>query len=238
MEYPSCECFNRSGPSAPWHEVEFHFDVQDTTCQAWYVLLDYIDDICKRGGEDFTPFEVLGAERYHDIVTLPKEIRQLKSVKKIHLYASNISCIPPDIGEMESLEYFDVYTSNRLHWVPYEIIHCPKLSYSRMSTRRFYGNCKIKPPFPSLKDNPMRFGSLGDSCSVCGDEILPPKQLQQYWVSMYFATDQMPMLASICSDECLSRIFPPEVNRILPPHLGGLENRRRTKTNHLRKPND
>ena len=221
MDYPTCGCINFGDRNWRRQEMKFHFDEQDTSCEAWRELLNYIDEIREHGGEEFVPFKVLGPDRYHDIVTLPKEIASLKTVKGIYLYASNISWFPPEIGGMENLEYFDVYTSNRLHWIPYEITRCQSLKDSRMSTRRFYGNYKNKAPFPYLEGNPMKLASHGDLCSVCGESI-KSRPFQQCWISTWVATDEMPLLATVCSEGCLDRVPLCAKRSIVGPHLGGL----------------
>ena len=164
---PYCDCFSSWGTPEEWIEPEFHTDEQDVSCEAWHKLLEYIESIRRDGGKIFVPADALGP-RYFDIVTLPKEIATLKTVKEICLYRSSICWLPPEIGEMESLEYFDVYTSYRLHWYPYEITRCKKLVNSRMSTRTLYGNFKLKPPFPKLDGNPMRMFGPRPMCSICG----------------------------------------------------------------------
>jgi hypothetical protein len=52
------------------------------------------------------------------IITLPATISKLTRVKEFRLYGSNLVGIPPEIGEMEQLEIFDIYTSYRLHRLP------------------------------------------------------------------------------------------------------------------------
>ena len=79
------------------------------------------------------------------------EHRRLTAVKHLVLYGSNLVRIPPEIGAMSSLEEFTPYTSYRLHWFPYEITRCRKLSRSTVSTRALFGNYKLRPPFPRLQ---------------------------------------------------------------------------------------
>jgi hypothetical protein len=96
-------------------------DVQDRNSVAWKKLCDYVDQIAENGNEEFSPRELLGDELFFEIHTLPESIANLKKVKKLLLYGSKLKRIPPEIGQMESLEYFDPYTSYDLHWFPYEI---------------------------------------------------------------------------------------------------------------------
>lgn len=66
------------------------------------------------------------------------------------LYGSNLKRIPPEIGQMESLEFFDPYTSYDLHWFPFEIYKCKKLKDSRISTRTLCGIIKTEWDFQNL----------------------------------------------------------------------------------------
>lgn len=96
---------------------------QNRDSLAWKKLCSYIDRLAEEENEEFSPYEELG-ELFYEIHTLPESISKLKKVKKIWLYGSQLKSIPPEIGEMESLEYFDPYTSYSLHWFPFEIVNC------------------------------------------------------------------------------------------------------------------
>ena len=122
-------------------------NVQDRDSVAWKKLCEYVEKVAEEERDEFSPFEELGKELYDQIHTLPESISKLKKVKKMWLYGSQLKRIPPEIGEMESLEYFDPYTSYNLHWFPYEIINCKKLKDSRVSTRAIYGNFKNRKDF-------------------------------------------------------------------------------------------
>jgi hypothetical protein len=116
-------------------------------------------------------------------LTLPASIAKLKAVKHLNSYGSYLIRIPPEIGEMTSLEKFTPYTSYHLHWFPYEITRCQNLKDITVSTRGLYGNYKYRPPFPRLDPNaaiatgrtePSRLplkrwsGTTTRPCSVCG----------------------------------------------------------------------
>jgi hypothetical protein len=124
--------------------VRLHTEAQDPDCPAWQRLLELIEEAVAEGPELFAPLEKLAPDEAAQIVTLPATIAKLKSVKRLFLYGSSLVRVPPEIGEMSSLEVFDPYTSYRLHWFPYEITCCPKLRYSRVSTRALYGNFKYR----------------------------------------------------------------------------------------------
>lgn len=197
-------------------------DVQDRNSVAWKKLCDYVDKIAEDNSDEFSPLEFLGAELFLQIYTLPESIAKLKNVRKIWLYGSKLKRMPPEIGEMTSLEYLDIYTSYDLRWIPYEITHCKNLKGSRMSTRAMFGNYKNRKPFPSLIDNPERYDGSQLHCSVCGKEILY-SEVNQVWISLYVATDVMPLLVNSCSTDCESRLPTPPGGYIQHPHKGGLE---------------
>ncbi len=109
------------------NEIKIKQRKQDKNSEAWKQLCEYIERIERTNADEFSPFEDLGPELFSQIYTLPKSIGKLKNVKKMWLYGSKLQSLPPEIGEMTSLEYFDPYTSYDLHWFPYEIIKCLKL---------------------------------------------------------------------------------------------------------------
>ncbi|HLP51859.1 MAG TPA: hypothetical protein VK154_13315 [Chitinophagales bacterium] len=195
-------------------------NVQDQNCDAWIKLLAYIDVLAESGADEFSPAEALGPELYAQIYTLPKSISKLKKVKKVWLYGSNLKRIPPEIGEMDSLEYFDPYTSYNLHWFPYELTHCKKLKDSRVSTRALYGNFKNRMPFPDLKDNPVRYDGEQLKCSVCKKSI-HYSNVNQMWITLKVGTDILPLLANLCSKECELNLPTPPKFYIPYAHKGG-----------------
>ncbi len=103
------------------------YNNQDRNSTAWKKLCEYVDMLAAEQGSEFSPREVLGSELYSEIHTLPESIAKLNKVKKILLGRSHLKCIPPQIGQMKSLEYFDVYGSYDLHWYPYELTYCTNL---------------------------------------------------------------------------------------------------------------
>lgn len=195
-------------------------DVQDKNSDAWIRLCEYIDELVESEEDEFFPLKALGGDLYSQIFTLPESIGKLKKVKKIALYGSSLKRIPPQIGEMESLEYFDPYTSYHLHWLPYEITKCTKLKDSRVSTRSLYGNYKYRNPFPSLHKNQVRYENDVYICGVCG-KLMNHKETEQYWITLYVGTDFMPLLVNICSDDCLDLLPVPEEGYVQYPHKGG-----------------
>ena len=115
--------------------VNIENDVQDRSSDAWKKLCEYVEIVFSNGDEVFSPYKYMGEELYFQFYTLPASIAKLKKVKKVVLYGSKLKRIPPEVGEMEALEYFDPYTSYYLHWFPYEITKCKNLKDSRVSTR-------------------------------------------------------------------------------------------------------
>lgn len=194
--------------------------VQDRSSEAWKKLCVYIEELAESGGDEFSPREALGSELFSDIRELPESIAKLKRVRKISLYGSKIERIPPEIGEMESLVYFDPYTSYGLHWFPYEITRCKNLRDSRISTRALYGNYKNRMGFPKLDRNPVRYTQENVKCSICLTEITYDKT-NQFWISLRVGTDVIPLLINSCSEECEAQLPTPPENYVPYAHKGG-----------------
>jgi hypothetical protein len=214
LETPSCKCFSSSRVHA------IHTEAQDTECDAWNQLLDLIDRAVASGATEFAPGEELGWESWWQIVTLPPSISRLKSVKRLVLYGSNLDRIPPEIGEMVSLEEFDPYASYRLHWYPYEITRCRRLKSSRISTRALYGNYQVRHPFPRLYDT-FNFLPLAtpSECSVCRSRL--ESRIVRRWISLNIATDVVPLLVNACSLACIGALPDPADGHVQTPHRGG-----------------
>lgn len=195
-------------------------DVQDRKSLAWKELCDYVDKVAAKNRDEFSPLEELGPELFSQIHTLPESIGKLKKVKKVWLYGSKLKRIPPEIGQMESLEYFDPYTSYDLHWFPFEITNCKKLKSSRVSTRALYGNFKNRMQFPDLSNNPVRYTGDSLKCSVCS-KIINYEQTNQLWISLWVGKDVLPLLANTCSSECEQALPKPPENYVSYAHKGG-----------------
>ena len=195
-------------------------DVQDRTSVAWIKLCTYIDRLADTKAEEFSPFKDLGPELFAQIHTLPESISKLDHIKKISLYGSSLKRIPPEIGEMTALEYFDPYTSYSLHWFPYEITNCKNLKDSRVSTRVLYGNYKNRMGFPDLINNPVRY--LGEKvyCSICRKEM-EYADINQLWISLWVGTDILPLLVNLCSKECEDKLPKPPEDYVPHAHKGG-----------------
>jgi uncharacterized protein (TIGR02996 family) len=229
-------CVYRGRDKQRWSQPEFHTEPQDTECDAWKRLLELVERTAEDGQEEFAPLEEVSDEDRLRIITLPRTISKLKSVKRLSLYASNLVRIPPEIGEMTSLEEFDPYTSYRLHWFPYEITRCRSLRGSRVSTRALYGNFKYRPPFPRLRprllpgDGPSGSAQLlpkrwesepRRNCSVCNRKF-QDAGAHRVWISLRVATDVLPLLVNACSDECVRSLPTPPDRYVQEPHRGGL----------------
>jgi hypothetical protein len=195
-------------------------DVQDRNSEAWKKLCEYVDLVSEKEIDEFSPREFLGNELFSEIFTLPESIGKLKKVKKIWLYGSNLKRIPPEIGEMESLEYFDPYTSYDLHWFPYELSNCKRLRDSRISTRTLYGNYKNRLNFPDLTNNPVRYEGQTVKCSVCSKDM-SYDQTNQLWITLELGTDTVPLLANLCSSDCENKLPMSPKGYVQYPHKGG-----------------
>ena len=195
-------------------------EIQDRNSIAWRKLCEYVDKVADENLEEFSPLEELGLELFSQIYTLPESVSKLKKVKKVWLYGSNLKRIPPEIGEMEALEYFDPYTSYNLHWFPYEITKCKNLKDSRVSTRILYGNYKNRMGFPNLANNPIRYFGNTLNCSIC-NKAITYEQANQLWISLKVGTDILPLLINLCSKECESKLPTPPKDYIQFAHKGG-----------------
>ena len=147
--------------------MRLHAEPQNTECEGWKLLQSLVATAARERREEFSPGREMPAELWTQITTLPASIARLTSVKRLNLYGSNLVSLPPEIGGMENLEELDIYTSYRLHWLPYEVTRCRKLQRSRASTRALYGNYKYRPPFPALNESSQKAGFASGSCSVC-----------------------------------------------------------------------
>jgi hypothetical protein len=214
-----CGCFYPAGPK--WGELRAHDDEQDRNHPAWFKLLEAIDEAVQKKAKVFSLRQILPDGEWMNITTLPPEIGRLKDVESLNLYGCNLVRIPPEIGQMESLEHFVPYTSYRLHWFPFEITKCQKLRNSTVSTRALYGNYKFRPPFPSLRRNPIRYLDDQIPCSVCG-RVLEQSLINQMWISLRVATDVLPLLANLCSKACFETLPEPADGYLKLPHKGGL----------------
>ena len=218
--YASCPCLDAQYNSHRFPALKLHAEFQDITSNAWRSLEQYIDDVRAKGSEELDPLDALGPDTYEQILTLPPSVASLKSVKYLNFYGSHLVRLPPEIGELTNLEEFDVYTSYRLHWFPYEIKRCTKLKQSRISTRALYGNYKYGPPFPQLPQ--LLPEVIPQGCSVC-HKPFPPVGPLQVWISLVVATDVMPLLVNACSEECVDHLPHPPANYVPEPHRGGLK---------------
>ena len=197
-------------------------DIQDRNSLAWHRLCEYVEKVAMEKLEEFSPYEALGLELFSQIHTLPETISKLERVKKVWLYGSNLKRIPPEIGKMKSLKYFDPYTSYALHWFPYEITNCKKLIDSRVSTRVLYGNYKNRKKFPVLTHNPIRYIGQFVKCSICDEEISYEKT-NQFWISLAVGTDVLPLLVNVCSEDCKNKLPKPPPGYVPYPHKGGVD---------------
>ncbi|PKH50957.1 hypothetical protein CXF68_09790 [Tenacibaculum sp. Bg11-29] len=202
------------------NEIKIQKDSQDRESEAWRKLLKLIESVNTDGQDEFNPVKELGAEYWKHIRSLPKEIEKLNRVKHLILYGSNLTRFPQEIGKMEYLEEFTPYTSYGLRWFPFEITKCKKLKNSTVSTRALFGNFKNKKPFPDLTNNPVNY-SGGNKCSLC-EETESENRFEQYWISLKVATDILPLLAIVCSNECLTKLPKPEKGYYPKPHKGGI----------------
>lgn len=219
VKHPLCDCLKPQYDNSNWSELQIHQEEQDTNCSGWQRLNALIDEAIRDGRERFSPGPEMTPQEWAEITILPASIAKLKSVKHFILYGSSLVRVPPEIGEMTSLEEFTPYTSYRLHWFPYEILRCKNLKKSTISTRALYGNYKYRAPFPKLPQLHPTYQP--DRCSVC-NMLLQNDTLKQLWISLPIGTDVVPLLVHACSNECIANLPAPPKGYVQTPHTGGL----------------
>lgn len=240
-----CPCYRQTKGTLR-SRLSFHSEMQDAECDGWKHLLELIERAAVDKQEEFNPLEDLPLEERRQIVTLPPSIAKLTHVRNLNLYDSALVRIPPQIGEMASLETFTPYTSYRLHWFPYEITRCKKLTKSTVSTRAIYGNYHFRPPFPELQPDRESIGDLDlghlppgiwgadavTTCSVC-NRPLKDAGLHQVWISLWVAAyDVLPLLVNACSRDCIRHLPTPPKDYVQGAHKGGLQLRQPPQDPH------
>ena len=219
-----CECYGEPQGSIELKEDQellIHDEPIDENNNAWLAMKNLIEESKKDGREIFDPCLELGDKDFTQLITLPKEIGQLKNVKKLVLLGSHLNWLPPEIGDMEALEEIETYGSYSLHWYPYELLNCKNINSTFVSTRALYGNFKNYPLFPNLNNNKFKFYGGNSRCSICKIQK-ETHQLNRYWVSIAITNDVYPFLVQVCSDNCFSKIQTPEQGYVNYPHTGGL----------------
>jgi hypothetical protein len=228
--YDLCSCFDYAHVQVPARKVGFHRERQDTSAPGWLRMLALIDEAVGDGREVFKPLVEMSPEERRQVITLPSSVGKLTAVKHLVLYRSNLVRLPAEIGAMAGLEVFEPYTSERLHWFPYELTRCRNLKSSTVSTRLIFGNFKYRPPFPELRQGPGPPDGLDPelwgadsitSCSVCGGPV-PGRGVRQVWLSTRVATDVLPLLVNACSDACVEALPQGADGHVRVPHSGGL----------------
>lgn len=220
QRYASCSCFEPvSNSSVKWSELQFHTAAVEET-EGDRQLAELVALTAERGLKAFNPRKELGWVLWAQVTSLPASIATMQEVETIEMYGSHLVSIPPEIGRLQKLRLFDVYTSYRLHWFPYEIATLPQLASSRISTRALYGNYKYRPPFPRL---PSRVPAHR-TCSVCSQAVEEDRLIQR-WTTRRVGSDRMPLLVNACSTACLARVPAPDPGEIPKHHKGGVSSR-------------
>lgn len=213
-----CGCLTMPTKKGMPDVPHLHADEQDLGAPGWSYTLDQVRSGVTEGIKIFDPSAQVPWDDWMKVVTLPEEISQLKTVLQIRLYGSYLRRLPPQIGRLVALEELDIYTSYSLHWLPYEITRCSRLTKSRMSTRALYGNRKTRLPFPRLSA-PVE-ALMPPTCSVC-DRAFGPVAPELYWVSLRIGTDTVPLLIHSCSRDCTLSVPTPPAEYFPRPHKGG-----------------
>ena len=213
-----CDCLERRTKAGSPQVPTLHADHQDASTPGWMQTLEQIRAATADRTQTFEPSAHMPWEDWMTVITLPKQVADLRSVRTIRLYGSHLQRLPPEIGRMTMLHDLDVYTSYNLHWLPYEILRCKNLKESRMSTRALYGNRNTGLPFPRLR-GPMD-SLTPDTCSVC-DQAFGDNTPRLYWTTQRVGTDYVPLLAHSCSESCTASVPNAPPGFFARPHKGG-----------------
>jgi hypothetical protein len=197
--------------------IPLHHERQDTDCDAWKRLLELVEEAVLEEVEIFAPLERLKPGEEIEIVTLPPTIAKLKSVKGFYLQGSSLVRIPPEIGEMSNLEYFDDYISYRLHWVSLRDHALPESS----PQHREHEPALRRWAFPRLEGETASGEGTGHRCSVCQRPFSHAPH--RAWISLWVGTDVLPLLVNACSQACIERLPKPPDGYVQEPHRGGPE---------------
>jgi hypothetical protein len=219
---PTCHCFNFDGSKHHGLPV-LHAEVQDTSCDAWRIVIQKIKVAMARRDTILEPLAGLDGAQRRQIITLPAGIGLLKEVRELRLYGSHLVRLPTEMAGMTGLEYLDVYTSHCLHFFPYEITQCRRLKRSRVSTRALYGNYKHRPPFPHLQlpENREALSQLTPSfCSICAEPLGDSAPVRR-WITLTVGTDWLPLLVTACSMECVKALPIPPSGYVQEAQTGG-----------------
>lgn len=193
-----------------------HVEAQDESMEGWSQLKHLVAQ--ETQSSVFEPSAHIQWAAWMRVITLPKEITSLQSVREVRLYGSHLRRLPPEVGTLSQLEDLDIYTSYSLHWLPYEVMRCRNLRRSRMSTRTLYGNMNTRLPFPRLSEPIDTL--MPTTCSVCnlGFEGRAP---QLFWTTQRVGTDYVPLLIHSCSNACTKSVPASPKGFFQAPHKGG-----------------
>eukprot|EP00931_Biecheleriopsis_adriatica_P101850 TRINITY_DN76915_c0_g1_i1.p1 TRINITY_DN76915_c0_g1~~TRINITY_DN76915_c0_g1_i1.p1 ORF type:complete len:481 (+),score=49.08 TRINITY_DN76915_c0_g1_i1:71-1444(+) len=92
--------------------------------------------------------------------TLDDNLGHLRKLQLLSMYGSNLQKMPSSIGLLAELRDLNLYTSYRLHYLPYEVVHCGKLRDSTFSTRALYNNSKTRLQLPRLQVSVTEVGLM------------------------------------------------------------------------------
>lgn len=212
-----CSCLTSLTKGGKVRVPPLHSEAQDTSADGWEALSKLIS-AHPDSSSILEPSAVIPADQWSKIITLPTAIETLLSLRELRLYGSHLRRIPPEIGRLTNLVSLDIYTSYSLHWLPYEITRCNRLSATRMSTRALYGNIKTRLPFPRLS-SPLE-AIKPTSCSVC-DAPFQEGKILLFWTTQRIGTDIIPLLIHSCSAGCIDNVPDAPNGYYSRPHKGG-----------------
>mmetsp|Transcript_149937 Transcript_149937/g.417795 ORF Transcript_149937/g.417795 Transcript_149937/m.417795 type:complete len:335 (+) Transcript_149937:67-1071(+) len=198
-------------PSACLHSI---------SCPEWIFSLTGIIGLCMNN---------------YPFLSLPDEIGALTRLKHLHMYGSALARFPRTVRSLVELEELDLYASYGLHYLPFEVLACPRLQFSRFSTYALLNNSQTKMSLPELPDWCTASAARADDsgcvarllarardlpevvaqhllsflpqnrCSICTRCYL--HDLGCYvWSHHVVGTDAQALLAFCCSRACAGRV--------------------------------
>ena len=210
----SCNCFadddRTNNGTLRWRKSPLHDDIQDTTSDAWKWVCDQIETGIET---EQTELDFRGVQ----VVTLPRSIGRLTTLRRLYLYGSYIARLPRELGLLPELTKLEPYTSYNLHYYPYELARAPQLRLTIVSTRPLYGNVKFRPRSRYSHRATSRCRHVRAACAM---RCSRPGR-HRYWTSRRVASDVMPLLINACSAACLANALPPAEGYVAKPHRGG-----------------
>lgn len=227
----ACECYGvplRSGAGLRVHGVA---ESHRSACAEYRKLDEFMRE--ERGLRELRLTGVLSPEEAMQIRALPPSLANWSgTLETLNLYGTNLVELPREVGQLRKLTTIVIHTSYCLHYLPYEVMHCPRLCHLSASPGAIYGEkgnkfpaLRVPAAVRTLKDLSLaaclEFGltipeslrELRDMaktmfpCSTCRQKWVGPNAAL-FWVTKMIGQQSMALLIHACSKECVRRHEP------------------------------